>query len=27
LDEQQGGRYESWNYYRYDFGRLLFISC
>uniref|UniRef100_A0A669BWV3 DnaJ homolog subfamily C member 10 n=1 Tax=Oreochromis niloticus TaxID=8128 RepID=A0A669BWV3_ORENI len=20
LDEQQGGRYESWNYYRYDFG-------
>lgn len=19
-DEQQGGRYESWNYYRYDFG-------
>lgn len=21
LDEQQGGRYESWNYYRYDFGR------
>lgn len=24
LDEQQGGRYESWNYYRYDFGRSLF---
>ena len=21
LDEQQGGRYESWSYYRYDFGR------
>lgn len=21
LDEQQGGRYESWNYYRYDFGK------
>uniref|UniRef100_A0A7N8XEY2 DnaJ homolog subfamily C member 10 n=1 Tax=Mastacembelus armatus TaxID=205130 RepID=A0A7N8XEY2_9TELE len=20
LDEQQGGRYESWNFYRYDFG-------
>ncbi|KAG7254616.1 hypothetical protein CRUP_000485 [Coryphaenoides rupestris] len=20
LDEQQSGRYESWNYYRYDFG-------
>uniref|UniRef100_H2MEL8 DnaJ (Hsp40) homolog, subfamily C, member 10 n=1 Tax=Oryzias latipes TaxID=8090 RepID=H2MEL8_ORYLA len=20
LDDQQGGRYESWNYYRYDFG-------
>lgn len=20
LEEQQGGRYESWNYYRYDFG-------
>ncbi|XP_017284529.1 dnaJ homolog subfamily C member 10 [Kryptolebias marmoratus] len=20
LDEQKGGRYESWNYYRYDFG-------
>ncbi|XP_061697855.1 dnaJ homolog subfamily C member 10 [Syngnathoides biaculeatus] len=20
LDEKQGGRYESWNYYRYDFG-------
>lgn len=19
-DEQQGGRYESWSYYRYDFG-------
>ena len=27
LDEQQGGRYESWNYYRYDFGTLLLISC
>lgn len=24
LDEQQGGRYESWNYYRYDFGGCLF---
>lgn len=23
-DEQQGGRYESWNYYRYDFGNLVF---
>jgi len=22
-DEQQGGRYESWNYYRYDFGNLV----
>lgn len=21
-DQQQGGRYESWNYYRYDFGEL-----
>lgn len=24
-DEQQGGRYESWNYYRYDFGEKLEI--
>ena len=23
LDEQQGGRYESWNFYRYDFGTSL----
>jgi len=22
-DEQQGERYESWNYYRYDFGNLV----
>lgn len=22
LDEQQGRQYESWNYYRYDFGQL-----
>lgn len=21
LDEQQSGRYESWNFYRYDFGK------
>lgn len=28
LDEQQGGRYESWNYYRYDFGEFpLFRHC
>ncbi|MEQ2188419.1 hypothetical protein GOODEAATRI_014797 [Goodea atripinnis] len=28
LDEQQGGRYESWNYYRYDFGgRVLLSAC
>ncbi|MEQ2210243.1 DnaJ subfamily C member 10 [Xenoophorus captivus] len=26
LDEQQGGRYESWNYYRYDFGKTPSIS-
>uniref|UniRef100_A0A8P4KET3 DnaJ homolog subfamily C member 10 n=1 Tax=Dicentrarchus labrax TaxID=13489 RepID=A0A8P4KET3_DICLA len=28
LDEQQqGGRYESWNYYRYDFGDLTYCVC
>lgn len=21
-DQQQGGRYESWHYYRYDFGKI-----
>ncbi len=28
-DEQQGGRYESWNYYRYDFGNaiLCYVLC
>lgn len=28
-DQQQGGRYESWHYYRYDFGKLrcMFVIC
>lgn len=27
-DQQQGGRYESWHFYRYDFGKLcMFVTC
>lgn len=24
LEDNQGGQYESWNYYRYDFGKLIY---
>lgn len=27
LDENQGGRYESWNYYRYDFGKWVKLTA